>query len=149
MKINKAIADTLNKIDAMIVRHREWNEESQALGLIPDEDKLRMLKRDLYSEVRLSNPNQQKILNITSAIQTLEEIRHAEFERKQSEIKQRLSLPSQVEATCTLLILLAITVVAGSFLASYKCGDYPSQFCSNARIVSTQITRFYYNYFFR
>lgn len=101
MKINETLADALNKIDNMIMRWHDWNEESKELGLISDSDKLKIFKGDLYREVRLSNPNQQKILNITGAIGTIEELQHTAHIREQERLKLQLSFPSQIQTLCT------------------------------------------------
>uniref|UniRef100_A0A0C1R7G3 Uncharacterized protein n=1 Tax=Tolypothrix bouteillei VB521301 TaxID=1479485 RepID=A0A0C1R7G3_9CYAN len=123
-----------------IKESREHHEESVSLGLISDDEKLLLLKAELYRQARLT---EGKINNLVSAIATLEQVKQAEFDRKQSELKQRLSFPSQLEATCSLAIVLVIALIAGSYFATYKCGKSRSQFCSNARVIPTQIEMFF------
>ncbi|MUH00081.1 hypothetical protein F7734_50540 [Scytonema sp. UIC 10036] len=143
MGINEIFADALNKIDAMIVRHRDWNEESTALGLISDEEKLKMLKRDLYCEVRLSNPNQQKILNLTGAIQTLEEIKHDAELRKLEEAKLNLTMPAQINQILNGSLAFILLIVVSSYPVSFACGNALTQFCGYARSVTYFVNQFF------
>lgn len=130
----KILAESLNKVDEIIKRNHEWHEESIALGLISDEEKLRMLKRDLYSEVRLSNPNQQKILNLTSAIQLLEEIKNAELNREREILKLKLTFWGQFNEICNVVLILGIFLVIGSFANQFICTNLNSQLCNKSRI---------------
>lgn len=144
MKFNELIADSLNKVDDIIKRHHDWNEESKALGLISDSEKLKILKAELYCESRKTyvsdNSKQQRLIE---AIEHLEEIKQSEFNRKLAEREQNLSLPSQLEATCKFINLLALALVIISYLGSYTCGNSRSQFCSNARLIPTQVELFF------
>ncbi|MFL9458072.1 hypothetical protein AB0756_39545 [Tolypothrix campylonemoides VB511288_2] len=138
-----AVIGFVNKIDAIIKRNHDWHEESISLGLISDDEKLRTLKRDLYCEVRLSNPNQQKIINLTQTIQTLEEIKHAEEARKFERLKHSYTFPVQLEVFTNTTFFLAIAVVMISYLGSFTCGNSRSQFCSNARVIPSQVDQFF------
>ncbi|MFL9467108.1 MULTISPECIES: hypothetical protein [Scytonema] len=124
-------------------RHIEHHEESISLGLIGDEEKLRMLKRELYCEVRLSSPDPQKILNLTSAIETLEQLKQAEFDRKQAQLKHSYTFPVQLEVFTNTTIFLAIALVIVSYLGAFTCGNSRSQFCSNARVFPSQVEQFF------
>jgi hypothetical protein len=148
-EIKLAITNFGLSLENMQQRHHDWNEESKALGLIEDSEKLRMLKRDLYCEARSNVIDTSKFQKLTDAIELFEELKQAEFERKQAEIKLQLSLPAQINMTLNSALMFILLIVSGSFLVAYKCGNYQSEFCSNARVIPTQVTRFYYNYFFK
>jgi hypothetical protein len=141
--IQTGLTDLGSGLDRIHKRHIEHYEESISLGLISDIDKLRMLKAELYREVRLSNPNQAKISNLTSAIQTLEEIKHAEETRKFERLKHSYTFPVQLEVFTNTTIFLAIALVIISYLGSNTCGNSRSQFCSNARLIPTQVELFF------
>ncbi|MFL9458387.1 hypothetical protein AB0758_46150 [Tolypothrix bouteillei VB521301_2] len=138
-----AVIGFVDKVDAIIKRNHDWHEESIALGLITDSEKLKMLKAELYREVRLSNPNQAKISNLTSAIHTLEEIKHAEEARKFERLKHSYTFPVQLEVFTNTTIFLAIALVIVSYLGAFTCGNSRSQFCSNARVFPSQVEQFF------
>ncbi|MUH00824.1 hypothetical protein F7734_54570 [Scytonema sp. UIC 10036] len=138
-----AVTAFVDKIDDMIKQHKQWNDESAALGLISDDEKLRMLKRDLYCEVRLSDPNQQKIINLTAAIQTLEEIKHAHETRELEHRKLNLTFPAQANAILNTSALFALLLVIGSYITSFTCGNALTPFCGYARSVVYPINQFF------
>jgi hypothetical protein len=144
-RIENTVLGSLNKIDDMITRHKQWNDESVALGLIEDSEKLRVLKAELYRLVRLDNPNQQKILNLTSAIEHLEEIKQAEFNRKLETQKLNLTLPAQINQSLNAFLVFGLLAVIGSYAIAPICGNSRSQFCINARVIPIQIEQFFKN----
>ncbi|MUG99817.1 hypothetical protein F7734_49120 [Scytonema sp. UIC 10036] len=141
--IENTVLGSLDKIDDMLKRHKEWNDESASLGLISDDEKLRMLKAELYREVRLSNPNQQKIINLTQAIQMLEEIKQAKEARELEHRKLNLTFPAQANAILNTSALFAVLLVIGSYAASFTCGNALTPFCGYARSVVYPINKFF------
>lgn len=137
------VIGSLDKINDMIKQHKAWNDESISLGLISDEDKLKTLKRELYWEVRLSNPNQAKISNLTQAIQTLEEIKHAQETRDLEHRKLNLTLPAQLNQSASAFLLLLFLAVVGSYAVAPICGGNQSRFCGYARSTVYSINQFF------
>lgn len=138
-----AVTVFVDKVDAMIKRHHDWNEESISLGLISDDEKLRMLKAELYREVRLTSPNTTKIQQITDAIQLLEEIKNAEETRHNERLKLKLSFWGQLNEVCNVAIFLSIAILISSYIGYYSCGNNKNLFCNQARLNVYQIQNFF------
>ncbi|MUG99783.1 hypothetical protein F7734_48930 [Scytonema sp. UIC 10036] len=141
--IDTWLTEVVEAVQYMQQRNHDWNEESKALGLISDDEKLKMLKADLYCEARSSVSDSMKLQKLTSAIEVLEEIKLAEFNRQQAKLKHRYSFPVQLEVFSNIFIMLVITLVLGSYFAAYKCGNSRSQFCAKARVIPTQVELFF------
>ncbi|WP_166482507.1 hypothetical protein [Scytonema sp. UIC 10036] len=141
--LENTVLGSLDKIDDMIKRHKEWNDESVALGLISDDEKLRTLKADLYREVRLRQPNQELILNLTQAIQMLEEIKHTKETRELEHRKLNLTFPAQINGILNTSLAFILLIVLGSYAASFTCGNALTPFCGYARSVVYPINKFF------
>ncbi|MEC4811891.1 MAG: hypothetical protein SAK29_01295 [Scytonema sp. PMC 1069.18] len=132
--------------------HREFNEmrrqeldkwiehqrESEQLGFISDEDKIRILKRELYEQSRLyATPERtQRLEYLRDAIDCLEAIREAEFQRK-------YDVRKWVDDVLSLTLLGGLTVVITAYLASFGCGSNNSNFCEYSRHITTEINTFF------
>lgn len=136
MKIREAIYLGLtnlgNGIDRAIDKQVAWNRENRETGLLPDEEKLRLLKYDLYRDVRAGKDTQElrKAINLLSN----------EIDRSRA---YEDSLITQVNRVCNLLIVIAVSTVVISFLATGLGCRNQSRFCADTARISDSITKYF------
>ena len=112
-------------------------EETLALGLIPDTEKLRLLKQDLYRKVRSGGEVSDLVSAICRrrqrfAIAALETSVQLEFQRNNT-------LEAVVSRFVTSVFLVGIAAVTFSFPVTYLCGHSQAPFCRNARALADSV----------
>ncbi len=120
--IEQGLTNLANRGYQIQQSNREWQEENISLGLIPDHDKLRMLKAELYRKVRAGGD----VTDLASAIATLENSIHREFQRKNT-------LEAVTARFITSLFVISIASVTLSIPVTYACGHSQSNLCRNSR----------------
>ena len=111
-----------------IQQEKREQEETLALGLIPDTEKLRLLKQDLYRKVRSGG----EVSDLVSAIAALETSVQLEFQRNNT-------LEAVVSRFVTSVFLVGIAAVTFSFPVTYLCGHSQAPFCRNARALADSV----------
>ena len=111
--------------------------ETIKLGFISDEEKLRMLKRDLYESAR-GRANSEHIQNLRSAINTLST-------QVENERTYRNSLGYQLTGILNSIILLSTLTAFFSFPATWTCNVFKnqSQACQVSRVIPSKIFQFF------
>jgi hypothetical protein len=143
--IERAFTNFGLSLENMQQRHHDWNEESKALGLISDEDKLKLLKAQLYRAATGKTYDITEIQRLTDAIEILEDIKQAEFDRKLETQRLNLTLPAQLNQSLNAFLVFGLLAVIGSYAIAPICGNSRSQFCINARVIPIQIEQFFKN----
>lgn len=107
-----------------------WEHESESirLGLITDEEKLKILKEYLFSRVH----GDRDISNLIQAIATLENSIQAKYQRDNDFIGKL----NEIVNSSIVLLFLATSI---SYFALGACGDSKKPICSS----STQIARYF------
>ena len=136
MKITEAIYLGLtnlgNGIDRAVDKQIAWNKENRETGLLPDEEKLRLLKCELYRDVRAGKDTQE--LRKTIALISSEIDKDRDYEN---------CFATQLNKVCELLILMAVSTIAVSFIATGLGCPNQSKFCAGTANVSNTITRYF------
>ena len=111
--------------------------ETIKLGFISDEEKLRMLKRDLYEAAR-SRANPEHIQNLRNAINIISQ-------QLETERTYRNSLGYQITGILNSIILLGILAASFSFPMAWGCGviKSQSQACQVSRILPSTTIKFF------
>lgn len=136
MKLTEAIRDGLtnlgNSIDRAVDKQIEWNRENRETGLLPDEEKLRLLKCDLYRDVRAGKDTQE----LRKAIALISNEIDKDRDYKDSFV-------TQLNKACELLIVAAVSTIAVSFIATGLGCRNQSKFCADTANVSNTITKYF------
>ena len=136
MKITEAIRDGLtnlgNSIDRATDKQLAWKRENREIGLLPDEEKLRLLKYQLYRDVRRGKD--------TSELRKTIALLSNEIDRDRSYENSFVELLNQV---CSLLLMAGASAVFISFLVTGLGCRNQSKFCADTAIVSNTITRYF------
>lgn len=109
----------------------ERQKVKEDLGLISDNEKLVILKRQLYCAVRANQPT----TDLRRAIDCLQEGLDAEMREKNS-------FNSQLSGITNSLILIAILAIGLSYTVTKNCDGFNSQLCKDARIIPNAIARY-------
>lgn len=136
MKLTEAIRDGLtnlgNGIDRAVDKQIAWNKENRKTGLLPDEEKLRLLKYELYRDVRANKDTTE--LRKAVALLSNEIDKDRDYEN---------SFATQLNKVCELLILIAVSTIAISFLVTKSGCPYQSKFCADTSYISNSITKYF------
>lgn len=115
-----------------VQRRYESDLENDKLGLVPDDEKLRLLKQDLYRVAR----GKGDVSGLCRAIATLE----TSIEAKHKRDNNFVGTFNQIFNTAVTLACIAILF---SFTAHGLCGNSRMPVCTN----STQLSRYLLNQF--
>jgi hypothetical protein len=139
MKFLETINDGMTKVANQLEIDRENREYEQLKGLMSDEEKIRLLKYELYSATNArSNPENLEQLRETIAVLR---------DEVESERKYQNSLFNQLNTGMNTLIgLLALATVA-SYAVGFSgiCNHVNSRFCRNTRIIPYAVERYFYD----
>lgn len=121
-----------NGIDRAIEKQIAWNRENRETGLLPDEEKLRLLKYDLYRDARAGKDTSElrKAINILSK----------EIER---ETAFSSSLTNQLNTFTNTVLVVGVSAIVGSFLVTGLGCRNQSKFCADTANVSNSITKYF------
>lgn len=136
MKITEAIATRLtnlgNGINNAIEKQIAWNKENIETGLLPDEEKVRLLKYQLYRDVRAGKDTQE--LRKTIALLSNEINKGKDYEK---------SFVGLLNSVCSFWILAGASTIAISLLVtSFGC-PFQSKFCADTSNISNSITKYF------
>ena len=101
------------------------------MGFVSDEEKLIILKQELYRTARCG----ESTSDLRRAIDCLQEGLDAQSREKNS-------FNSQLSGISNSLILLAIFATGLSYIVANNCGFYPSQLCRDARVIPNAISNY-------
>ena len=136
MKLSEAIHNGLtnlgNGIDRATDKQLAWKRENREIGLLPDEEKLRLLKYQLYRDVRAGKDTQE--LRKTIALMSNEIDRDRSYEN---------SFVGLLNQTCSLLLMASVSAVIVSFLVTGLGCPNQSKFCADTKNVSNSITKYF------
>lgn len=136
MKITEAIRDGLtnlgNSIDRATDKQLAWKRENCETGLLPDEEKLRLLKYQLYRDVRTGKDTSELRKTIT--------LLSNEIDRGRSYENSFVGLLNQI---CSLLLIAGASAVLISFLATGLGCRNQSRFCADTSSISNSITKYF------
>ena len=136
MKLSEAIHSGLtnlgNSIDRATDKQLAWKRENREIGLLPDEEKLRLLKYDLYRDVRAGKDTSE--LRKVVALLSNEIDKDRDYEN---------SFVTQLNKVCELLILITVSTIAISFLVTGLGCPNQSKFCADTKNVSNTITKYF------
>ena len=123
-------------IHRTVVEAKDHELETIKLGLISDNEKLRMLKQDLYQAAR-SRANPEHIQNLRIAINTISN-------QLETERNHRNSPTEQIYGILNSIILLAILAASFSFPLAWSCNLFHSQSkaCQVSRVVPYSVLKF-------
>lgn len=121
-------------IHRAVMEAKDHELETIKLGLISDDEKLRMLKRDLYEAARVGNADRVAVLR--TAIATISNQLEAERKHRNSPVEFTIGI-------CNSIILLAILATFISFPATWVCGKNQSQACQVSRVIPSVISKFF------
>ena len=125
-----------NGIHRAVMEAKDHELETIKLGLISDEEKLRMLKRDLYDAARVGNADRVAVLR--TAIATISN-------QLETERNHRNSPVEQIYGILHSSILLAILAASFSFPMAWSCNVFHSQSkaCQVSRIIPMATIKFF------
>lgn len=136
MKLSEAIHNGLtnlgNSINRATDKQLAWNRENRDTGLLPDEEKLRLLKYDLYRDVRAGKD--------TSELRKTIALLSNEIDRDRSYESSFIKILNQ---TCSLLLMAGASAVIVSFLVTGLGCPNQSKFCADTKKVSNSITKYF------
>lgn len=136
MKLSEAIHNGLtnlgNSIDRATDKQLAWKRENRETGLLPDEEKLRLLKYQLYRDVRTGKD--------TSELRKTIALLSNEIDRDRSYESSFAGLLNQI---CSLWLLIGVSTIAVSFLVTGLGCPNQSKFCADTANVSNSITRYF------
>ena len=127
-----------NSISRTVIEARNHELEYIKSGWTSDEEKLRMLKRDLYEAARCRNSDPQHIQNLRSAISTIGQQLEADRNHRNSPIELISSILNSI-------ILLGLVATFLSFPTTWSCNliNNHSQACQVSRVIPTSIFTFF------
>ena len=135
-----------DSIHRAVISAKDHELETIKLGLISDDEKLRMLKRDLYEAARVGNAERVEVLNraISFAGARLGN-RHSFSQQLETDRKHRNSPTEQIYGILNSIILLGLLAAFFSFPATKVCDALSShtQACQISRVIPTAISRFF------
>lgn len=136
MKLSEAIHNGLtnlgNSIDRATDKQLAWKRENREIGLLPDDEKLRLLKYQLYRDVRAGKDTQE--LRKTIALLS------NEIDRDRSYESSFIGLLNQI---ISLWLLIGVSTIAVSFLVTGLGCPNQSKFCADTANVSNSITKYF------
>ncbi|MGB7375009.1 MAG: hypothetical protein WA959_00325 [Rivularia sp. (in: cyanobacteria)] len=136
MKLSEAIHNGLtnlgNSIDRATDKQLAWKRENREIGLLPDGEKLRLLKYELYRDVRAGKDTQE--LRKTIALLSNEVDRDRSYEN---------SFVGLLNQIISLWLLIGVSTIAVSFLVTGLGCPNQSKFCADTKNVSNTITRYF------
>lgn len=136
MKLSEAIHNGLtnlgNSINNAIEKQIAWNRENRDTGLLPDGEKLRLLKYQLYRNARTGKDTSE--LRKTIALLSNEIDRDRSYENSFVEL---------LNQTCSLLLMAGASAVFISFLVTGLGCRNQSKFCADTKNVSSTITKYF------
>jgi hypothetical protein len=121
-----------NGINSAIEKQITWDRENRETGWLPDEEKLRFLKYDLYRNVRGGKDTSE----LRKAINTLRN----EIERDRA---FNNSLTTQLNAFVNTVLVLGLSGIFLSFLVTGLGCRNESKFCADTANVSNSITKYF------
>lgn len=136
MKLSEAIHNGLtnlgDSIDRATDKQLAWKRENREIGLLPDGEKLRLLKYQLYRDVKTGKDTSE--LRKTIALLSDEIYKNKNYEN---------SFVGLLNQVCSLLLMSGASAVVISFLvAGFGCPNQ-SKFCADTKNVSNTITRYF------
>ncbi|MBE9216297.1 hypothetical protein IQ247_27155 [Plectonema cf. radiosum LEGE 06105] len=136
MKLAESIYNGLtnlgNGIDHAIEKQITWNRENRETGWLPDEEKLRFLKYDLYRNARTGKDTSE----LRKAINTLSK----EIER---ETAFNNSLTAQLNTFTNTVLVVGVSAIVGSFLVTGLGCRNQSKFCTDTANISNSIIKYF------
>lgn len=136
MKLTEAIRDGLtnlgNSIENSKQKQIEWNRENLETGLLPDSEKLWVLKGKLFRDARAGKDTSE----LTKAINTLGN----QIERDRT---YDASFYCQLNRICSLWLLIGASAVVVSFVVTFLGCPNQSKFCADTANVSNAITKYF------
>lgn len=139
MSIGLYIREGLQLIAEEIRATRENREYEKLRGLLTDEDKIRLLKYELYSSTS-ANVNPEKSQELRKTISLLSN----EVERKNNRDN---CLQTYLHEGAKTLIGLILLATVGSYVIHLSdiCNGRNSQFCRQARIIPQSVENYFSN----
>lgn len=136
MKLSEAIHNGLtnlgNSIDRATDKQLAWKRENREIGLLPDGEKLRLLKYQLYRDVKTGKD--------TSELRKTIALLSNEIDRDRSYENSFVGLLNQI---CSLLLMAGASAVIVSFLVTGLGCPNQSKFCADTANVSNSITKYF------
>jgi biopolymer transport protein ExbB/TolQ len=114
--------------------NRDWQSESNKLGLIPDTEKIRMLKQELYRRAQVGADTTE----LSRAIRVLSD-------ELQRDLTRRNSLAKQLDDIAKSAILIGLVATVASYLTGLSgyCTNRNSQFCSQTQVIPRLINSYF------
>ena len=136
MKLSEAIHNGLtnlrNSIDRATDKQLAWKRENRETGLLPDEEKVRLLKYQLYREVRAGKDTSE--LRKTIALLNDEIERDRDYEK---------SFGGFLDSACRLWLLMGASTICISLLVTGFGCPFQSKFCADTSNVSNTIIKYF------
>ena len=125
-----------NGIHRAVMEAKDHELETIKLGLISDDEKLRMLKRDLYEAARVGNADRVAVLR--TAIATISNQLETERNHRNSPTELMFGFLNST-------ILLGLLAAFLSFPSTWVCDALSShsQACQSFRVIPGAISRFF------
>jgi hypothetical protein len=125
--MDKALAKTFPHL--LDEKHRQ---ESVSLGLIPDKDKIRLLKAEMYRFVRSGRPvdNHVKALNVLLRSREIDD-------------KRPYSWGEQLASVVSLACTLGLIGLGGAVILNISCLTTQTPFCKDVRATSANVIEYF------
>ncbi|MBW4505645.1 MAG: hypothetical protein KME64_03930 [Scytonematopsis contorta HA4267-MV1] len=135
----ETINSGLHAVATEMKKDRENREFDRLYGRMTDEDKIKLLKYDLYSATSgRSNPE-----NLEQYRKTIELLSQEIERERKNDAKLSKQLSSLINSFIIFVFLASCASTA--IYQSGKCNRINSQFCRNVRIIPGAIDRYFYN----
>ncbi|MGF1674304.1 MAG: hypothetical protein ACFCUV_11565 [Rivularia sp. (in: cyanobacteria)] len=121
-----------NGINSAIEKQIAWNRENRETGLLPDDEKLQLLKYDLYRNARTGKDTSE----LRKAINSLSN----EIER---ETAFNNSLTTQLNTFINTVLVLGLSGIFVSFLVTGLGCRNQSKFCGDTANISNSIIKYF------
>lgn len=143
MNISQAINDGLRAIANEIKVNRESNQRDKLEGYLTDEEKIRMMKLDLYRVNRCRFYTDSDVKHMEQLRKTISLLSN-EVERKNDRENSLVTILNEGIKT---FIGLGGLAVVGSYavMMTGVCTHVNSQFCRNARVIPYTIERYFFD----
>lgn len=136
MRLGQHIETGLTNLGNALERAKQndidWQRESYQLGLISDEDKIRVLMQELYRKAHVGKDTS----DLRAVIEMISN-------RVEDERAYRHSLPNQLDAIARSVIGLLLLATLGSYAMAPICNSSQSRFCKDARRIPSVINRYF------
>lgn len=136
MRLGQHIETGLTNLGNALERAKQndidWQRESYQLGLISDEDKIRVLIQELYRKAHVGKDTS----DLRAVIEMISN-------RVEDERAYRHSLPNQLNAIARSVIALLLLATLGSYTTAPICNSSQSRFCKDARRIPSVINRYF------